>query len=252
MKTTLFSIFFYSLVLLNPVANGQSVTMINKFNNQTLTLFVDGIQVDGNYTEVSIGNHALVAKYSDGSVAATKNVNFTSGLAYNWSVKPPAIQMLVKRKEKRDKCTLGELWVNGNYYCKTLELRFNNNQNNVSSIPVGTYVAEPMYKGTKRGWRIQFNVISGRVYDPNDNFKMKEIQREGIQIHCGNYEITSGTSGTLQGCILVGDKYDLMRCKFDATDCSVFENLLNEYFDTDTNGNPNTNIEVNVTVQLDY
>lgn len=250
MKTTLFFIFFYSLVLLNPDANGQSVTMINKFNNQTLTLFVDGIQVDGNYTEVSIGNHALVAKYSDGSVAATKNVNFTYGLAYNWSVKPPAIQMLVKRKEKRDKCTLGELWVNGNYFCKTLELRFNNNQNDISSIPVGTYVAEPMYKDTKKEWRIQFNVISGRVYNPNDNYTMMEVQRTGIQIHCGNYE----TTGNIKGCILVGDKYDLLRCKFDApyNDCSVFENLLNEYFDTDANGNPNKNIEVNITVQLDY
>lgn len=254
MRTTLFFVFFCPLVLLNLIVAGQSVTMVNQFNNQSLTFYVDGIQVNDGYTSVSVGNHVLVAKYSDGSVAAEKNVNFPSGYSYTWNVNPPAVKILVKRKEKRESCTLGELWVNGNYFCKTLELRFNNNQNYSSSIPVGTYTAFPRFKNDKNEWRIQLNVISGKVYDPNDDYKMKEIQREGIQIHCGNYEIKPGISGNLKGCILVGDKYDLSRCKFDSPkdDCSVFKKLLDEYFDTDANGNPNKNIEVTVIVQLDY
>lgn len=250
MKTTIFITLFYSLAMFCHIANGQSVTMVNQFNNQTLTFYVDGTQINGAYTEVPIGNHTLLAKYSDGSIAAEKVVNFPSGFSYTWNIKPPAVQILVKRKEKRENCTLGELWVNGTYFCKTLELRFNNNQNDISSIPVGTYSAQPMYKSKKGEWRIQFDVISGKVYDPKDDYKMKEIRREGIQIHCGNYE----TTGNIKGCILVGEKYDLIRCKFDApkNDCSVFENLLNDYFDTDANGSPNRNIEVIVTIQLDY
>lgn len=64
-------------------------------------------------------------------------------------VQNTSVNILVKRIAKRDVCTLGELYVNGKYFCKTLELRFDNAKKDSSSIPVGTYNAFLKYSTKK-------------------------------------------------------------------------------------------------------
>lgn len=74
-------------------------------------------------------------------------------LFWNFGKKPEEIHILIKRKrkvrspQKNDSvvATIGDLYVNGEYFCKTLELPFKNNANKESSVPVGTYNAAIRY-----------------------------------------------------------------------------------------------------------
>jgi hypothetical protein len=251
MKTILF------IVLLNPLMllYGQSVTMVNKLS-ETLTLYVDGKATDS-FTSVSIGNHNLIAKYSDNSVAAEQNVNFPPGFSYTWDINPPAVQILIKRTAKKVapnktiRCTQGELYVNGEYFCKTMELPFDNDKNFYSSIAVGKYEANIISTQKHPGGVIALKNVKSYVYHLNENGEWKKelVDRNingYVEIHSGNWPYE------MQGCILVGKTFD------STDDCTIrggleiIKELYSTYFDTDIDDNPNKNVNVTVEIRLGY
>jgi hypothetical protein len=87
------------------------------------------------------------------------------------------------REKQDDAGTLGRLYIDGDYACRTLERPWLNNQQSVSCIPAGTY----------RG-AIQ--------YSPHFQRELPELLdvpgRSQILLHVGNSPSDS------QGCILVG------------------------------------------------
>lgn len=106
------------------------------------------------------------------------------------------MKTIIQRNKPSAVQTLGELiiprdiWDNrchmDLFTCKTLELPYKDNKQNISSILAGTYQCK---KG--RGWKIPYLHI--HILDvPN---------RTGIRIHKGN-KYTQ-----IRGCILVGDSY---------------------------------------------
>lgn len=83
--------------------------------------------------------------------------------------------------------TIGELFVDGVEFCKTLELKWLNNERCASCIPEGSYHVVKRTAHENRKYN-HFHVtnVPGRTY---------------ILIHIGNYKTDS------LGCILVGDRY---------------------------------------------
>lgn len=171
----------------------------------------------------------------------------------------PDVNIVIKRlnqlwigeidQERKEKdiisCTQGELYVNGEYYSKTLELIFDNARKDSSSIPVGKYNAKALWSKKKKRWVIQLPVINPLVYyqDEDENWKMKRVERDGLQIHAGDYTVIPDS--TLKGCILVGN--DDIGCRF--TDSKkTFNNLLEDYFGCADD--PDKRVKVTVTIQL--
>ena len=254
-KFFLFScFFFYSF---HSFLIAQSVTMENLLNER-LTFYVDNVKAYGNDMSLSNGDHHLTAKYSNGSVAAEKDVYFPERFHYTWTIKP-IINIEVRRKEKIGTCTRGELFVNDQAFCRTLELLFDNDKNFASSIPVGNYKAELFYSDQHRRWTIALQNVKSNVYykDENGDWKMRHVDRNletRLEIHAAggsnNYLVKAG-NGSLDGCILVGNS--IGECNIDNEDSKQkFQKLLDDYFDTDANGKPNRYSEVTVNIQLDY
>lgn len=135
------------------------------------------------------------------------------------------MELLVERKYKKDKYTIGNLSINGEYFCNTLEDKDRNLSQSMSedqikkikvygetAIPLGRYKVE-------------------RTWSPKYGKKMIEIKNvpgfSGIRIHAGN----SATSST--GCILVGEnkiKGQLIHSKYhsDLLDQKVANALANK------------------------
>lgn len=91
-------------------------------------------------------------------------------------------ELLIKRFESHSSSIIGELFVNSQFLCYTLELPWLWNARNVSCIPPGNYVGFIRYD-KKDCWRIQLNNVP---------------RRSGVQIHIGNYP------RDIRGCILIG------------------------------------------------
>lgn len=135
------------------------------------------------------------------------------------------MELLVERKYKKDKYTIGNLSINGEYFCNTLEDKDRNLSQSMSedqikkikvygetAIPTGRYKVE-------------------RTWSPKYGKKMIEIKNvpgfSGIRIHAGN----SATSSA--GCILVGEnkiKGQLIHSKYhsDLLDQKVANALANK------------------------
>jgi hypothetical protein len=107
------------------------------------------------------------------------------------------MKLLLKRNKFLDDRTLGELYIDGVYFCKTLEDKVRPQKiQNETAIPAGTY-----------------NVIV------NESPKFKRFlprlldvpNFSGVLIHAGN------TPADTQGCVLVGESYtsnnDLFKSK---------------------------------------
>lgn len=89
----------------------------------------------------------------------------------------------ITRLEQTDKGTLGVILVDGKVVCYSLELPWNNNQQNVSCIPTGTYQCILEYSNRYK----------------TDLFELKDIEgRSEVKFHKGNY------LKDIKGCILTG------------------------------------------------
>ena len=96
------------------------------------------------------------------------------------------INLLLIRNTFSKKSTIGELFLNGEKICDTLENPWQDNQRNISCIPEGVYPVRlrlPRESGTR-------DYIHLLVKDVKD--------RDYILIHIGN------TAKDTSGCILVG------------------------------------------------
>ena len=100
--------------------------------------------------------------------------------------KPNNINLLIIRDTFTDESTIGELFVNGERFCDTLELPYRDNQRSVSCIPLGEYKVRLRY-ARESATRNYLHLL---VQDVKD--------RSYILFHRGN------TAKDTRGCILVG------------------------------------------------
>ena len=107
------------------------------------------------------------------------------------SIKPitsnlSAINLLLIRDTFTDESTIGELFLNGERFCDTLELPYRDNQRSVSCIPTGSYKVRMRYP-RESATRDYLHLL---VQDVKD--------RSYILFHRGN------SAKDTRGCILVG------------------------------------------------
>lgn len=133
----------------------------------------------------------------------------------------------IDRKESHTKSIIGELWVNGNYICKTLELPWRFNEKSVSCVPPGRYDAFLRYDKTDQ-WRMQL---------------LGTWPRTGVQIHIGNYPEHT------QGCVLVGMKSGINKV-LKSTD--AYKKLKKAFYltNTDAVGEPVATPNVKISVEF--
>ena len=96
------------------------------------------------------------------------------------------INLLLIRDTFTDKSTVGELFVNGERFCDTLELPYRDNQKRISCIPAGNYKVRMRYP-RESATREYLHLL---VQDVKD--------RSFILFHRGN------TAKDTKGCVLVG------------------------------------------------
>jgi hypothetical protein len=137
---------------------------------------------------------------------------------------PFAISII--RASENDKSTTGELFVNGEFLCHTLELPYKNNQSYISSIPSGTYSALVRYD-KKDNWRLQLENVPDRT---------------GIQIHLGNYP------SDIIGCVLVGHKI-INKDNTIQESSAAYAALRTKFYGTT---DPNSSPDLQVTVTISY
>jgi len=158
------------------------------------------------------------------------------------------VNLLIKRKvrsvaEINPGCILGEFYINGEFFCHTLERLFDDSEGTISSIPTGTYKAAIRYSESKLQWRIQVEPIITYVYDAADPFIIKgRVIRSGIQVHPGTKPEHT------RGCILVG-MCESNPCQLSQSQ-ETFKRLLGKYFGSSEN--PDQNIKVTVIIQDDF
>ena len=127
-------------------------------------------------------------------------------------------QITLKRILSSDAGTLGILYVEGVQFCRTLELPWRDNIPNISCIPTGKYTVE-------KGHMFKYEV---------DHYLISAVpERSGIFIHGGNYagDTAKGYKTHVQGCILLGQDWDLVGDQFGITNSkpsvTAFEKFLN-------------------------
>ena len=111
-------------------------------------------------------------------------VNLRMLINKNTEVK--GVNLLLIRDMFTDKSTIGELFVNGERFCDTLELPYKDNQRSISCVPEGQYKVRLRYP-RESGTRDYLHLLVQDVPD-----------RSYILVHIGN------KSSDTRGCILVG------------------------------------------------
>ena len=96
------------------------------------------------------------------------------------------INLLIIRDTFTDESTIGELFLNGERLCDTLENPWLDNQKNISCIPVGEYPVR-LRLARERATKNYLHLLIQDV--PNRNY---------VLFHRGN------TNADTQGCVLVG------------------------------------------------
>lgn len=133
-------------------------------------------------------------------------------------------KLSVFRQFPGKKCTSGYLAVNGNIICYTLERPWADNQQNISSIPAGTYTAFLRYDHADH-WRLELRNVPGRT---------------NVQIHIGNQPDQT------KGCILVGKKLGPDLCSLENS-ADALKAIKTAFYGTDSpNSTPNKNISVEI------
>ena len=116
------------------------------------------------------------------------------------------MELLLKRIARRDSYTIGKLYVDGSYFCDTVEdkdrgldqllpLSVNKakKKHGVTAIPVGRYRVTLSVKSQRFGQKKQYAACNG--YLPR---LINVPAFDGVLIHIGN------TASDTEGCILVG------------------------------------------------
>lgn len=94
-------------------------------------------------------------------------------------------QFILFRMKETEGITPGSLYDSNRLFsCRTLELPYKDNQEDISCIPTGKYILEK-YDSPKHGWIWRFKNVEGRTF---------------IEIHIAN-EVSE-----LLGCIAVGEE----------------------------------------------
>ena len=96
------------------------------------------------------------------------------------------INLLILRDTFTSESTLGELFINGERFCDTLELPYRDNQRSVSCIPTGEYKVRMRYP-RESATREYLHLLIQEVKD-----------RQFILFHRGN------SAKDTRGCVLVG------------------------------------------------
>ena len=96
------------------------------------------------------------------------------------------INLLILRDTFTDESTIGELFINGERFCDTLELPYRNNQRSISCIPIGQYKVR-LRPARQSATRDYLHLLVQNVKN-----------RSHILFHKGN------TAKDTRGCILVG------------------------------------------------
>ena len=100
------------------------------------------------------------------------------------------VNLLIIRDRFTDVSTIGRLFVNGEYFCYTLELPYRNNQRSISCIPAGNYKVR-LRLARESATRDYLHMIVEDV--PNRTY---------ILFHRGN------KASHTRGCILVGQTFE--------------------------------------------
>jgi len=106
------------------------------------------------------------------------------------SIEDKGVNLLIIRETFTDKSTIGKLFVNGEYFCYTLELPYRDNQRRISCIPSGEYKVR-LRLARESATRNYLHLLVQDVPD-----------RTYILFHRGN------RPSHTKGCILVGQTYE--------------------------------------------
>ena len=106
------------------------------------------------------------------------------------SIEDRGVNLLIIRETFTDKSTIGKLFVNGEYFCYTLELPYRDNQRRISCIPSGEYKVR-LRLARESATRDYLHLLVQDVPD-----------RTYILFHRGN------KPSHTKGCILVGQTYE--------------------------------------------
>tara|TARA_R110000765_G_scaffold345893_1_gene436104 strand:- start:147 stop:605 length:459 start_codon:yes stop_codon:yes gene_type:complete len=138
-------------------------------------------------------------------------MNLLKKLEGSKSIKPlmSNISLLIIRDTFTDKSTIGNLYINGELFCDTLENPWLDNQRNISCIPEGSYKVR-LRLARESATRDYLHLLVQDVPD-----------RDWILFHRGN------TAKDTSGCILVGNgrKQDIVNNSRLAMDLVVKEIL---------------------------
>ncbi len=140
------------------------------------------------------------------------------------STGPGDFRLTIYRQYPGRRCTSGYLAINGKLIVYTLERPWNDNQQNISSIPAGTYPAVLRYDHPDE-WRIELQDIEAR---------------NNVQIHIGNEPDES------KGCILVGSSLTSDLCSIaSGTSTPAYLALKRAFYGSD---HPTATPEKRITV----
>ena len=124
----------------------------------------------------------MLLKFVRSLFKKSRGVKSTKPITSNLST----INLLLIRDTFTDESTIGELFLNGERFCDTLELPYRDNQRSVSCIPTGSYKVRMRYP-RESATRDYLHLLVQEVKD-----------RSYILFHRGNSAKDS------RGCILVG------------------------------------------------
>jgi hypothetical protein len=137
-----------------------------------------------------------------------------------------SFKVSIYREYPGNHCTSGYLAVNDQIIAYTLERRWADNAQNISSIPAGTYPAILRYDHADH-WRIELQNVPGRT---------------NVQIHMGNEPNQS------KGCILVGMQLGSDLCSIvGGTSAPAYAALKKAFYGSD---NPTSTPDKTITVQV--
>jgi hypothetical protein len=145
-------------------------------------------------------------------------------LALSDAASSSQVTLIITRQHSDEKCTSGQISLNGKIVGYTLERPWQGNIPLISSIPAGTYSAFVRTE-TKDRWRIELKSV------PN---------RQNIQLHVGNF-VSNGV-----GCILIGRNLSSDLCTLEESQ-AAWDNFKVEFAKA-AGGQPDSDVQITVII----